>query len=352
MKTPNWKKFERVVAAIHRVQASGGDVRWNDTIDGRQFDVTVRFKFGVHEYLTVIECKHYSGRVSVETIDAFVTKARDAKANKAVLVSSNGYQAGCFEVAARHGVSLLVLSESVAEDVAKFTGEFTPAINVYRVELVLDTGQTFELDEEAGRLPYLMRHTKLKGEPGVSSTQEVLDRWQRSRPALSFDTESDAEIKLAAGTRAFVPYEGEFGVQALRFRYKLVNAQIVLPSGLDPRIQDSLSTEYQLTDEGGNVLQTAKLRDLPLSAENSVEPEKFYSQANGFHYYCYKVLDQMVTWIAIETYQHGHLAQATLTQKIEYSKYFFEVTDAKTLMRLNRMLQSYLEQHSANLERE
>jgi hypothetical protein len=112
----NWKKFERLVAAIHHAETQGATVIWNDTIHGRQFDVTLRFKMGLHDYLTVIECKDYAYRVPVEKVDAFVTKARDANANKAVLVSSNGYQSGCSAVAARHGIKLLTLDEKIDVD--------------------------------------------------------------------------------------------------------------------------------------------------------------------------------------------------------------------------------------------
>ena len=84
---------------MHHAESTGAAVTWNDEINGRQFDVTVRFKFGLHNYLTVIECKDYSSKVSVEKVDAFVTKARDVNANKAVLISSQGFQSGCFPVA-------------------------------------------------------------------------------------------------------------------------------------------------------------------------------------------------------------------------------------------------------------
>jgi hypothetical protein len=53
----NWKLFEKIVAAIHHAESRGAKVVWNDKINGRQFDVTVRFLHGLYEYLTVIECK-------------------------------------------------------------------------------------------------------------------------------------------------------------------------------------------------------------------------------------------------------------------------------------------------------
>ncbi len=117
---PNWKKFERVVAAIQAMQESGAVVAWNEAINGRQFDVPVRFKKAIYEFLVVIECKDYSTAVSAEKLDALVTKARDAHADKAVMVAANGFQSGAKQVAARHNVTILSLStiNKTPEDLA------------------------------------------------------------------------------------------------------------------------------------------------------------------------------------------------------------------------------------------
>ena len=74
------------------------EVRWNEHINGRQFDVTLRFKRAFYAYRTVIECKDLGTSVPVEKVDAFVTKALHAKANKAVMVSCVGFQRGAIEV--------------------------------------------------------------------------------------------------------------------------------------------------------------------------------------------------------------------------------------------------------------
>ena len=38
--------LERLVAGIQAVSTDGADVRWNEELNGRQFDVVVRFKMG------------------------------------------------------------------------------------------------------------------------------------------------------------------------------------------------------------------------------------------------------------------------------------------------------------------
>lgn len=57
MPSPKWKHFERLVAAIHKVAQQGADVLWNEEINGRQFDVVIRFEEGLYHYLIVVECK-------------------------------------------------------------------------------------------------------------------------------------------------------------------------------------------------------------------------------------------------------------------------------------------------------
>ena len=110
----------------------------------------------------------------------------------------------------------------------------------------------------------------------------------------------------------------------------------------DGRIHAALSTEFELADAEGNVLQTAKLRDLELGDDVPVCAGKFYSQSDlGIHYYCSRIVDQMITWIVVENYQHGILFQATLQQKIEHSKQYSEVTNLRILNRLKSMLKDY-----------
>jgi len=43
---PKWASFERVVAAIHLASSEGAEVMWNEKIEGREFDVSIKFKHG------------------------------------------------------------------------------------------------------------------------------------------------------------------------------------------------------------------------------------------------------------------------------------------------------------------
>src|SRR3984893_9285206 len=86
------KLFERLVAAIHKAADKNASVVRNDVIGGRQFDVTIRFKKGFYEYLTVIECKDYERPVPIEKVEAFITKARDVNANSIIMATRSAFQ--------------------------------------------------------------------------------------------------------------------------------------------------------------------------------------------------------------------------------------------------------------------
>src|SRR3546814_14709733 len=98
--------FKQKTAYEMRISDWSSDVCSSDLINGRQFDVVVRFQVGTLRYLVLIEVKNRSRKVTAEHIESFVTKARDQNASKTVVVSAAGFQSGAVLVAERHGVDL------------------------------------------------------------------------------------------------------------------------------------------------------------------------------------------------------------------------------------------------------
>jgi len=94
-----WKKFERIVAAIHMAANRGAIVRWSKKIKGSQFDVAIRSKQGLNDCLTLAECKDYQCPIEAKEVEAFAIKSRRAKADIAVMISSSGHQRRCKKVA-------------------------------------------------------------------------------------------------------------------------------------------------------------------------------------------------------------------------------------------------------------
>ncbi|MGB5147696.1 MAG: restriction endonuclease [Porticoccaceae bacterium] len=349
MTKPNWKKFERLVAAINAAEQRGADVRWNDKINGRQFDVSIRFNSGLYTYLTVIECKDTKDPIRVEKVDAFVTKSRDAKANKAVMVTTSCFQAGCREVAERHGVELLILSE-IAEDFAKHAVDaFTPGLNVYDVEFGGQRGETaYEFQDRGGRLAYLMTHTAVNVPHHRPCTpSDLVNQWQCTQETLP-EHEAQAIIPLPDGTSLEIPFEDPVFVSEMRFRCKLVELALTSEPFLDHKLRDSLATAYELRDPDGTLRHSARTGELPHGFDTVMEPGKFYfSPALQFFYLCKTVSNGSIRILLIESYQHGQLVQGEISIKSDYARFYMEVEDEGDLQRLERILRSFRDKHGS-----
>jgi hypothetical protein len=343
MSNTTWKQFERLVAAIHHAETQGATVTWNDNIDGRQFDVTLRFKSGLYDYLTVIECKNYKDNVPIEKIDAFVTKARDINASNAVFVSSSGYHSGCFEVAARHGVKLLTLEEKIDVDLDEIAAKIMPALNIFNVRFILRDGTEFALEDEGGRLAYLMNNIQLFISGRQTAPNTFLDSWRVNTSNLQPEREYEEVLTFPAGTVAVIPYEGEVSPEKIKFSYKLTKGFIPKAPMLDTHMLEGAGTSYELTDEKGDLVRKLTAGEISLGFDTKLEVGKFYvipSLHN--YYYCEKLENNLAHYILVESYQFGMLVQARIVQETKYSVYYVEVKDKERLRRLEKMLRHYL----------
>lgn len=114
---PKWKQFEKIIAGIHMLQTQGAEVKYNDSIVGkktgrpRQVDVSIRFKEGFYDYLTIVECKDLEGRVPVKEVEAFSKKMEDLGARHGVMVSTHGFQKSAIGTARFDNIELFTLAE-------------------------------------------------------------------------------------------------------------------------------------------------------------------------------------------------------------------------------------------------
>jgi hypothetical protein len=341
------KLLERLVAALHVRDSSETKVTWNDRINGRQFDVTLRFTKGIHDYLVVIECKDYAGPVSVEKVEAFITKSADAKANKAVMISPCGFQSGASLVAGRHNVRLFTIEEMTAEELP-IDGTVIKGIAFTSLSFDLPGGGgQLILPSRSPRFGYIWQQAKLK----VDGARICLEDLVRKRHPTAFTTFPDPgelrTLRFKTGATLLIPHEDPVRVTAMRYGRETVD--FVKPSGalppavqIDPWLRERFALSILIRDEDGKVVQQESLRQLPFGFDTQLIEGAFYeAPAFGFHYYLSKVTPSMLTWIAIETYQHGRLFQATYTQEPKYAQGMVAVTDSATLKRLNRMLAGY-----------
>jgi len=82
----------------------------------REFDIYWEYDLAGVTYKTVIECKDYKSRVSVEKIDALIGKTRDLPDVKAVFATKTGYQSGAKKKAEFNKIDLLIAREESDND--------------------------------------------------------------------------------------------------------------------------------------------------------------------------------------------------------------------------------------------
>lgn len=87
-----------------------------DGPDGlRQIDVLIRSTVAGIDILTIVECRDHARPLDIGNVDALHSKMQDVKAQKAVLVSPNGYSAMAEKKASRLGFSLATLGPANGE---------------------------------------------------------------------------------------------------------------------------------------------------------------------------------------------------------------------------------------------
>jgi hypothetical protein len=82
----------------------------------REFDLYWKYELAGVIYKTVIECKDYASKVSVEKIDALIGKVRDIPDIKPVFATKIGYQSGAEQKAKYNKIELLIVREQIDDD--------------------------------------------------------------------------------------------------------------------------------------------------------------------------------------------------------------------------------------------
>jgi hypothetical protein len=344
--TNKWQNFERVVAAIHRAADQGAEVKWNDTISGRQFDVTIRFRRGLYKYLTVIECKDYEKAVAVEKVEAFVTKSRDVQAHYAVMASRSGFQEGAQDVARRHNMTLIHVTDSSDVDLSRYGAQWcgvTDAYHIDSVELHYTDGEKKQLPKESNAAAYYVNNIRLRSGHGQGSLGELVEQHVRRLPRGELDVYEEHEIPCPAGTSVIAPENDEIPLKPLacvRIRGGLTEARgITGPVKFDPYL---IMPDVKIRDVATGEEKTFSQLDLALGLNNEFSQGHFYEQPQvASYYYCESIEGNLATLCLVESFQHGNLLQATLPVKTEYANRYVPVSDKVVIQRLERRLASY-----------
>ena len=82
----------------------------------REFDLYWEYELAGVTYKTVIECKDYASRISLDKIDALIGKIHDIPDLKPIFATKTGYQSGAKTKAESNGVELLIVREQSPKD--------------------------------------------------------------------------------------------------------------------------------------------------------------------------------------------------------------------------------------------
>lgn len=78
----------------------------------REFDVFIESEINGNAFNIAVECKDHKSSISVEKMEAFITKcARVPSINKKIFISSKGFQKDAISAAEEYGVELFVASQ-------------------------------------------------------------------------------------------------------------------------------------------------------------------------------------------------------------------------------------------------
>jgi hypothetical protein len=89
----------------------------------RQFDIYWEYIIGGISYKTVIECKDYNSKVSIEKIDALHGKLSDFPNLRGLFATKKGYQSGAQIKAKDRNIDLLIIREQNDSDWADIYGQ-------------------------------------------------------------------------------------------------------------------------------------------------------------------------------------------------------------------------------------
>jgi hypothetical protein len=349
-----WKHFERLVAAIHQTADKGAQVRWNETIHGRQFDVTIRFRKGLYDYLTVVECKDYEKPVPVEKVEAFITKSSDAHADHAVMASTSGFQEGAQQVARKHSMTLIHVTPSAEIDLSVFGAHWAgiiDALHVQTVELEYTDGEKKRLPEEANVMTYYVNQVLIQCGPERGTLQDLIYHHLPRFLGGGADAYEQHIIECPSGTRVIGPNDGEVPLKPLacvHVRVGMTTAKVVTgPVVIDPFL---LVPDVKVTDVATGEEKTFSQHWLALGVDTVFAEGKFYEQPQlATYYYCDRINGNLATIYLVESFQHGRLIQAKMIVETKYANLYVPVSDKVVIERLQHRLSRLRPKEAKNI---
>ena len=286
MKSSKWVTLEKLAEAIHMAEGRGMTVNWDDRIDGRPFDATLRVKLNSHEFLIVVDCVEAEAPLTQGDVGAFAAKSRAAGARLAVLSSARGFTQEA-AAGAENGVMLHALEAIESLTAEALSGSLDLVLWVYNFRFLWadGTGET-RLPQEPEVLSFFMRQMKIEG-PGLDTVPEKImeEHWDAIVRAVNSSPQV-FEVPFPEGTTMKHPNTGhKTEIKAFAFSYRLVSASNLKSKeglGKDPYLLGDT-----LKDELAKRNPSADPSKIESGYDTTLERGKYYYNPRfRFSYYC------------------------------------------------------------------
>ena len=99
----------------------------------REFDLYWEYELGGFTYKTIIECKDYNSKISIDKIDALIGKLHDFPDLRGVFATKMGYQSGALTKAIENNIDLLIVREQNDSDWTDENGN--PLIKIVNIRM-------------------------------------------------------------------------------------------------------------------------------------------------------------------------------------------------------------------------
>lgn len=347
------KYIEILAAAFQRATIPDADIEWNVNLGNRQFDVIAKLQAGMHTILLGFEVKNKSRPISVDAVDAFVTKARDAGINKLVFVSTSGFQKGAISVAKRHNVDLFKL-ELLPDDIPRLNEgasllilsnnerEIMPDLkiniidddylmnNVDEIQIVYTDGSVQNLPDEPSQMNYYCDMTIFDG--GKSLSDVINDLANKPVPLEKFKIYEITSPGNISPPDEFFFKSGK--VRKIIMKVRGIKGKLV-SSDVDFEIT-SVKHNVKYTDVISGNSQVVPAYLLPTGSE-PFQAGSFYFAINPLRYYfCEQVSNGVAKIHLVESFQSSKLFQVSFTQEAEFGKFTMKLNDTKIINRLKQ----------------
>ncbi|RXF66953.1 restriction endonuclease [Hansschlegelia zhihuaiae] len=350
--------LERLVAGFCTATMEDADVSWDEKIGGRQFDVVIRLKAGVFNYLTIVEVKSSKAKIKVKEIEAFVTKAIDAKANKISVFSSKGFESGCENVARNHGVELFIISQSdetpseeavrgrLAQSgiysfrnpnidhrsvapIIKF-GERVKSHNFDKITLVYVTGEELPLTTEGTELTYVLSNSLINRDTFLRDIISNIDFPELEvGQSCEYTHKFSPSVDYMANDELF-SHDGDLG--AIKIKYSGIMA---IPFEGNVYVELSMfASDVEIVNALTGEKSSIYFHNLALGF-NEFEKGMYYFTLNPLsYYYCDEIIDSIATVYLLESFQNGRFLHGKFKQEIKYGRLYMPLKDKKVIERL------------------